>query len=252
MNHTRKTPYLALFPWMALLLSGTAAEATPYYSEADFLANLPPLSTTSVDFDSLTAGSIVSGTSLNGVNFQASVTDPFGATHQLMAVGSGDSPTRSGTGNSLGTDDAANFYGIQANTPLDFTFDNAIDALGMFFLTPDTMLDGDILLTAGAESVALSVATRELIGNFGGNDWYAYFLGVTTNAAFSTASISYGPDTEGVPFIGTIDDVISRVFQTSPEPQPLPEPDTWALFLLGGGMLALGRRRVTGTTCSLT
>jgi hypothetical protein len=230
-------------PWLVLLAAAQSAQATLYHSEVDFLAAFP--TATLVDFDTLPANTMVSGGRVSGVGFLPFVTDPFGVSHQLMTVG--DSPSRS-SNNSIGTDDANNFYGIQAGTPLSFTFDMPMAALGMFFLTPDPMVDGDILLNVGTAATAeLSVGARELlVSDFEGAAWYAYFLGVSSATPFTTASVGYGPGAAGVAFLFTLDDLRY-------EAMTVPEPPTLAYWLAGGVGIArftMGRRRSVNRSCA--
>lgn len=230
-----KTHPFTHLPWLALLVLANSAQASSFTAEVDFLAAYP--ATVLADFDTLPAHTPVSGTSIAGIGFQATVTDPFGDTHQLMTVDAATSPTRSGSGNSLGTDDAPNFYALQAGSPLSFTFANPVTAFGLTVISPEALLDGDVLLSLGAATAELSIAAGELLGNYDGSDWYAYFLGVSTATPVGSASLGYGPATAGVPFLYNLDDLRYQTAQSATVPEPAP----WLLWL--SGLIAYGQRR---------
>lgn len=233
---------------LALLLLGvysSQGQAAPFTDKTAFLNALPGAAGV-LNFDSLAGGTDLSGATQTvsggpgtGIVFPAAVTDLGGTTLHLRVVENvgGSNPTTS-PANSLGTDDGGNFNTIIAGVAISLGFTSPVNAFGLSFITPDTLLDGDIRLIAGGETATLAVSDKTLLGNFGGTDYYAYFLGLTNGAGFSSANIGYDPALTGGEFLYNADDLTVAVNNN------LPEPCTSAL--LSAGLLALafgGRRR---------
>lgn len=229
----------------ALLLTvyPVQSQATPFTDKNAFLTALPGPAGV-LDFDSLAGGTILSGTTQTvtgrpgtGISFPASVTDWQNISHQLQVVAnvSNNNPTTSNP-NSLGTDDTGNYNTIVGGTVITLGLTSPVSAFGLSFITPDQMFDDDIRLVAGGDTVSLAATVRTLIGNFGDFDYYAYFLGVVETTGFSSASIQYGPNVSGGPFLYNADDIT-----VAAAPTGIPAPGT--LVLLLGGIPALLFRR---------
>ena len=207
-----------------LLCIGTSyAVPMAFTDRAAFLAAAPGALST-LDFDALSAGTIISsGGTVGGITFAYD----FGGV-QMMAsdVFSTTSPS-----NFLGTDDADVFQDGD-----DFALSFApTNALGMFFLSADFLFDGDISLVAGGVTASVDASAVEQILPDGSQ---AYFLGIVDPAtAFTSAAIIANGGPGGPFFFYNVDDISIGVSQ-------IPEPGT--LFLLGTGILGLAahiRRR---------
>ncbi|TXI23003.1 MAG: hypothetical protein E6Q61_07940 [Nitrosomonas sp.] len=192
-----------------------------------------------LDFDNLAHNTPISGTvqtvsGNTGIIFPASVTDWQNFSHQLQVVTNinDNNPTTSNQ-NSLGTDDTDNYNTIIGGTVINLGFTNPIIALGLSFITPDLLFDDDIRLVTGGDAASLMINDKTFIGSFDGIDYYAYFLGLIGNINFSSASIQYGPDVIGGPFLFNIDDIIIATVS-------MPEPGTAGLML--GGIFVIFMR----------
>lgn len=165
---------------------------------------------------------LVTGGLGTGIIFPSTVTDEWGVTHQLWVVENvNDSNPTTSPSHSLGTDDTDNNQLIVAGTPITLGLTSPFNAFGLSFITPDELFDGDIQLVAGGDTASLAVNDRTLLGNFGGTDYYAYFLGIITGTAFSSVAIQYGPAVSGGPFLYNADDIMVAVIATG-----VPEPGT--------------------------
>jgi len=223
---------------LLLSLYALRSDAIGITEKSAFLNNLSG-SIGVLDFDNLTHGTILSGTIpvINGgagIIFPALVTDWQNFSHQLQVVtNSNDNNPTTSDQNSLGTDDRDNYNTIIGGTVLNLGFTNPIKALGLSFITPDLVFDDDIRLVAGGDAASLMINDKTFIGSFGGIDYYAYFLGLVGNINFSSASIQYGPDVLGGPFLFNIDDIIIATVS-------MPEPGTAGLML--GGIFVMFMR----------
>jgi hypothetical protein len=162
---------------LLLLCVGTShSQPMAYTDYAVFMADLPGLATT-LDFDSLAAGTtIANGVTVGGItvnyNFggvQMIVTDVFDTT----------SPP-----NFLGTDDADV---LQDGDDFNLSF-SPVNAIGIFFITADIMFDNDIKLTAGGLTAGLDASAGGTPLPDGG---IPYFLGIINDMnTFTSASIT--------------------------------------------------------------
>lgn len=221
-----------------------------FTDEATFLAALPGPAGV-LDFDSLAGGTLLSGSTQNvsggpgtGIIFPASIPDilsPPDTLDLIVVADSGDNPTSSG-GNSLGADDPGNFNTLVAGSGFSFGLTSAVNAFGLTFITPDQMLDSDIQLHIGADIAELLVSDGQSLGIFGGSEYFAYFLGITSDIAFTSASIEYASGVDGA-FLYNIDDI---TVATAP-PSGVPAPGTPALLITAGLLFRIVRRRNLAT-----
>jgi len=229
---------------IAALGLGVGAEAgmVPYTDRAAFLGVLSGPAAI-INFDAETAGLIGGQTLMGqpalpaiGVTFPATVPDPVGSAiiqPAVVADNNGSNPTSSPP-NSLGTDDAGNYHTFIAGSAFELLFTDNLAAFGLDLISPDGLADGDFRLEAGLAAVSLVVGDRSLLGNFGGADYYSYFLGLRddTGAGFGSVALRYAANTDGA-FLFNLDDLILA---------PVPTPAT-LLLVLGGGLSFFARRR---------
>jgi len=214
-----------MFRFAAALLglafsSSVFALATAYTDYPTFVSVLPGAATT-LDFESATAGTLItSGSSIGGITF----TYNFGPVSMAVTDGAqfgggGPFDTTSGS-NFLGTDDGDLF---QDGDNFSMSF-SAVNALGMFFITADEMLDDDITLAAGGVTASLVVADLYDTLNDGS---FVYFLGIIDPAAtFASASVATSAADGGPYFLYNVDDIVTANTEAS-----VPLPSTLVLML---------------------
>lgn len=230
---------------IALATTGQSAWAAPVTSITAFLAGISG-TVGSLNFDTVAADTDLSGSSLAfqggygiSLQFPASMSDENGFAVRPKVIGGNPS---SSSPNSLGTDDIDNFNLFTAGTRFSLGLNLKVSAFGLSIITPDQMFDDDIRLLAGGDITSLSVADRSNLGNFGGVDYFAYFLGVVNAGPFDTVAIDYGPFVVGGPFLYSIDDI--RVADAT----SVSEPGSSALVALALTAGVCGRRRkLTGS-----
>jgi hypothetical protein len=152
-----------------------SAEPTAYSSQAEFSAALTSAPTV-LDFDHLAAGTTIDadGTA-GGITFSYNFNGmPMKVTH-LYATTSAP--------NFLGTGDGGMLHDGD-----DFTMSFApATAVGLFFITADPLLDGDITVSAGGVTAVLRADDVQETLPDGSK---VYFLGIVDNGgAFSSASV---------------------------------------------------------------
>ncbi len=207
-----------------LLTCAIAAQAAPNaftdrgaYDAA--VAGLANVGTTALDFDNLTAGDLIaSGDAVGGITF----------TYDLggLSLRVTDGADTTSLPNFLGTEDAGM---LQDGDDITLGFD-ARNALGLYVMSLDTLLDHDLRLTVGAFSASLSTANLQDTLADGTS---VYFLGIVdAMATFTSASITTSHDGEAGYFLWNVDDMVTAVAQ-------VPEPETWAMLLAGLGLLGL-------------
>ncbi len=204
---------------LAAGLLSTPAGATPvtFTNQAAFTASLPGPATT-LDFDGLSAGTLIpSGTTLDGITFDY---DFGGVSMKVTDVFDTTSPP-----NFLGTDDADVF---QDGDDFDLLF-APVQAIGLYFITADDLLDGDIGLSAAGVTASLVASDVQQVLGDGSS---VYFLGIIDDmGSFTSASV----DTVGGGFfLYNVDDIVTAV----------PEPGT--CLLVSAGLAWLGMRRRSG------
>jgi len=225
----------------------TAGAASTAYSDTAPFASAVPGGVASVDFEALSNGTLLSGTTQTAPGAGASIVLPppvpdvlnsTGPPLQLRVVkNTGDNPASSGS-NSIGVDDAGNFHALASGSVLAFSFTEPTTAFGLTLVTPEepggALFDGDAVLNVpGHPSAPLVVADGQLLGTFGGRTYRAYFMGLVSTSAFTSASLDFGPTTPPSGFFFNVDDLSV----------PAPEPGQGLALIAGSTLIAMLRRR---------
>ena len=189
---------------VAVVVSATApalADLVAFTDRPMFDAAAPgPLSV--LNFDSEATGTIPSGTTIDGIKF----TYNFGGVSLAIA----DVFPTTSSPNFLGTDDADV---LQDGDDIDFTF-SARTGFGLYVISADLLIDGDIQLTVGATTASLlSSAVQDTLSD-GSNVW---FLGIQSDDASTFTSASLTTHGGGGAFLYNLDDVVSSNIAAVPE-----------------------------------
>jgi len=180
-----------------LLLTGSAAAAPATFTQhAAFVAGLPGTPVV-LTFDSAPPDSpIPTGFSLEGIAFSYDL-DGVG----LKVSNEGNSTySTSSPPNFLGTDDADIFQDGDSIT-LSFA---PLAAIGMYVITNDEMIDGDVILVAGGVAVPLADADVQATLPDGST---VYFLGISDPAgSFTSATLTTAGNGA---FLFNVDDVVT-------------------------------------------
>ncbi len=220
----RRLRYVAA---LALCLASGASLAafTPYTDQASFLAAAGGAAQT-LDFESLTSGTLIpSGGSAGGITFSYIIGSP-----PLSMMVASDFLTTSGS-NYLGLNDPGNYNQFIAGDTFTMSFATPVTAVGMYFITGDHLLSGDIHLVTSA-GTALNASTINLTLADGG---LAYYLGLISPDGFTSAAIQFDPGAVGT-FLYNVDDITTA-------PVPLPGSAWLLLSGLTAGLAALRKRR---------
>lgn len=221
---------LALSPFV-----GAAPMA--YTSSTAFFAALPSPAQI-LSFDTLTAGSLInSDDTLAGITFSYDFgvfdSGPNIGQPLRLAVTDGD---QFGGGGPFDTTSSPNFLGtndadvLQDGDEFSISFGPST-AIGMYFLSADTLFDDDITLDAAGETASLIAADVEQTLPDGTD---VFFLGVIDAAQeFTSAEIK---NIGGGFFLYNVDDIVTTSRSVS-------IPASWALLLCGSIALAVARRR---------
>jgi hypothetical protein len=133
--------------------------------------------------------------------------------------------------------------GFLAGGDFTLTFNQTWQAIGLYLISSDELLDFDAVLTAGANSVSNALSPASTLADGG----FVYFLGLTDTNGFTSASlVTYLDATNGQGvFEFGIDDI--QLVSMAQAPAPVPEPTSLALMAIGIVMsLRLkGRRKHT-------
>jgi len=176
------------------LLAGGAATAEPtvYSGLAEFAAALPTEPTV-LDFDRMPAGmTIEASASAGGITFEYDFDGPAMKVTHLYATTSAP--------NFLGTGDGGMFHDGD-----DFTLSfSPGSAIGLFFISADPLLDGDISIRVGNVTANLVVGDVHETLTDGSR---VYFLGIVDDqAAFTSARVEA---LAGGFFLYNVDDIIT-------------------------------------------
>lgn len=207
----------------------TYTDKTQFLADASFYT----YSVSNVDFDGVdTSGGpvpLASGSSLGGVTFAY---DFGGVSLTVTDVYDTTSPA-----NFLGTDDGDV---LQDGDNITFSF-SARTGFGLFVISGDALLDGDVELTIGSETVSLIAGDQQGTLSDGSGYW---FVGLLSDDGSTFNSISLNTLGGGGAFLYNVDDLVLTKAGTTSTPV-VPEPTTLALGLFGltGGLLLRKRAR---------
>ncbi len=228
---------------MTLTLAGPAkATVMTFTTETAFdtaVAGLAGVDSNVINFDSFAGGTIVEGSTIQGVKLDGTL---FGAGQ--LAIND-NFPGTSGA-NVLGTspDGGTNFAKLGLGEVIDFTFSQPTNAFGFFVVVAVSFnfFAGDVTLSAASTSVTNPTG---VIGTLNcGNGCHALFLGIVDDmATFTSAQVVFGTaGSFGTPLF-ELDD-LKYTTPSDALPPAVPEPGTLALFLTGlMGLGLLSRRR---------
>jgi hypothetical protein len=222
--------------------------ATPFTDEAAFIgAAGGPVST--LDFELLMPGLDLSGLSVavgsTFITFPIDVDDvagnPGDKLNLMVVEDLGDNPTRSPI-QSLGTNDIGNHDLLISGTEIPLSFTTAVYGIGFSIVSPEPpgtfLLDHEVeLVVPGHATAALELVDGLLLGNFGGHDYYEYFIGVISATPILDATLSYDGATPDGSFLFNVDDILV-----------VPEPHTNVLLLSGATLLLVLARGRSGRT----
>jgi len=187
---------MALF----LLLGFNAAEASPagYTQYAPFIANVPAVPAILTFENAAANGLIPSGAVINGISFGYNL---GGVSLKVSTVTDTSYSTTSAV-HFLGTDDADI---LQDGDALAFAFP-PVNSFGLYVISNDEMVDGDIVLNAGGASVGLVAADVQGALADGSQ---VYFLGISNpTGMFAGASLTTAGNGA---FLFNIDDIVTAV-----------------------------------------
>ena len=191
----------ALFAFASL----QTASADTYNTQASFFTAVSGLGTVSTqNFDTTPALTTFSdGDSIGQITF-----NNFIGLDLIVATG-------------LVTTSSPNYLGVvgdelfHALDPWGLTFASPVFAVGMYFITADELLAGDIVLRTNTDLTASNSATADVTL---GTD-RAYFVGLTSNTVFSSIQVQYGVSSDV--FTYNIDDITTVATAAVPEPSSM-------------------------------
>jgi hypothetical protein len=200
---------------------GAQAAPVSFMDRAAFdlaVAGLNKAVTTTLNFDSLTAPSLIaSGDVLDGISFS------YNLGSVSLQVTDGADTTSSP--NFLSTNDSGV---LQDGDDITLGF-GARNAIGLYVMSLDSLIDDDFRLTVGTYSTSL---TTEKLHSTLADGTSVYFLGIVdATSTFTSASITTSHDGYSGYFLWNADDIVTAVAQ-------VPEPETWAMLLAGLGLVA--------------
>ena len=212
-----------------LLGAGSASAVVVGYTDfADFVTATSGMSTSIEDFDTYTSGeTIADGGSLGAITYNYD----FGGDTLMVS----DVYDTTSIPNFLGTDFLDQIFNGETGFSMSF---GPSSAVGMFFISIDTLFDGDIELSSGTDSVSLVVA--DLVDTLPLGE-SVFFLGLVDTMGNGLTSVDIATTDFG-PFAYSIDDIRLATVRTG----AVPVPGTLALLVFG--LVACGFR-VTHRPC---
>lgn len=217
----------------AASISSSYGIVSTYTSKAAFDGATAGFSDLSVNFDNHAAGTTISdGGSIDGVTFSFPVLAGIGLNLTIDNAYTTTSPN-----NYLATDDPDGLFQDGDDFSLSF---GPVNAIGLYFITPEFLIDDDILLTVGNTTVNVSEFQIDSVLS---DDSNVYFLGlVDTVNSFSSADIVTSNGGNGY-FTYTVDDLTLRSSQS--QNNPVSDSGNTALALLGAvSLITLARRQI--------
>ena len=185
-------------PAAILVCLATTASATPagYTQQGVFAAALPGAPVT-LTFDGATANSpIPPGFSLGGITFAYD----FGGVSLKVSTEADTGYSTTSSQHFLGTDDA-DILQDGDNISLSFA---PLNAIGLYVITNDAMVDDDVMLIAGGTMVGLAANDVQAVLADGSK---VYFLGISDpGAAFTGASLVTAGNGA---FLFNVDDIVT-------------------------------------------
>jgi hypothetical protein len=219
-------------------LAALPAFADTFTSSTSFNAAVSALSPTTANFDSDSVGNVANGSTVDGITFSYT---PSAGNDSLAIVSTADYFDTTSEPNYLGTNDP----GTAAFFPGDIvsmSFASPINALGMFIIG-GPFSDNDFALATPTVTAFSSSVLETTLGDGG----EVIFLGLTSTAAFSSATITLNSSAGE---LWNLDDIVTAAGTPgngnggnggNGGGNPLvPEPSTLALFAIG---LAVCARR---------
>lgn len=214
------------------------ATITSTFSEASFNAlvgGLGGVTANTIDFESVTPGTVVEGSTLQGVTFSSALGGGY-----VLAVsdtnGVGDSNALGSTNNGGTTTSTIGF-----GESVTFNFSQPTHAFGLYVTANSPAFDfraNDVLLDLGGGAVLLNNQVGDIA---------LTFLGIVDDVnTYTTATVSFNPAIANLyPF--RLDNLGYTTPSQAPGPQPGPEPgpsgvpEPPLLMVLGLALLAAGR-----------
>lgn len=227
----------AAFLAMAAVASVPAA-ANTFTTQSSFLAALAGTPTTA-NFDGDAAGTVIltgagSG-SADGITFGATVA---GGDHELIITNIFD--TTSGA-NYLGTTDGPTGGSLFGSDSITMTFGSTADGVGLYILGGNPFSAGTFQLCVGAVCALNSDTADTTLAD----GTLAYFIGLTTNTTFTSATISLvSPTGPGDGPLWNVDDITSdAAAPNGGGGGTVPEPASLILLVTGAGAIVRKHRK---------
>ncbi|WP_293746102.1 PEP-CTERM sorting domain-containing protein [uncultured Paraglaciecola sp.] len=211
---------------LACLVGGfsvnSAAVLMAFNDQATFQTAIGTNSSTTLDFDSVTAATpIVNGSQFQGVDFL--FTDGVGTSFDGQVASGFD--TTSGD-NYLGFNDP-NSSSFLSGDSIVMNLPQMVHAIGFFIIASpgDLLFSDDALLTIGSGSAMVNPTPNSVLADGG----EIFFLGLVDTDGFTTAELSSACC--GF-FEFNVDDIQFSTFAPPSAPSHVPEPATLSLFCL--------------------
>jgi len=193
------------------------AAVTTYTDRTAFLNALGSAPTTTIDFDSTAAGTVIT----NGSPFAGVVFDYSDPTYDLVVL---DGLDTTSSPNFLGVDDSTTTGFFFPEDLLTLTFPTPVRAVGGFFVTPAGILDGVLHLTTGAGTANSGLLPTATLPS--GDE--AWFVGLIADSPVTTATFT----SDFTVLVYNLDDITYA---------PVPEPMSATLVVMGLAGMACRR-----------